>query len=99
MRCIKTGCTVLNNGLLYYGDLHLDDGGELVLTGVPRVAEEYSMPAIDQHYHCVSKLIWFLGSDGEYGKFLLSDVVPTDLFRKFLKQWAEFSLPFFKELA
>ena len=96
MRCVKTGCTVLVNGLAYHGDLMASSEG-LTLTGVPKLlGDKFSLPIGEKLYHCEAQGIEFLGTSSTgYGEFALFDVEPTKEFLSYLNQWSFFSLPCF----
>ena len=87
MKCIKTGCDVICDDILYHGDL-MYRNGVLVLSGVPNESWQNIFylreKGYDSHYHFKCKNMAMIpGTGNQYSVFLvefLSNHCPDDKF-------------------
>lgn len=88
MKCIKTGCDVLCEGMLFRGDLFFHEG-ILILTGVPYESYYSYKVTKDTKFHFVAKNIFRINSSN-YQNFLIQGIESVnEEFLEFLKVWSK----------
>lgn len=95
MRCIKTGCDVICDDMIFHGDLFFHNGN-LVLSGVPKGSYNNvnnSIPYLETcnkkiYYHFQSEDLFQVPCGGAFETFVIDGVF--DVQDEFLKQMKEY---------
>lgn len=94
MRCIKTGCDIICDGLLFHGDL-MYRNGVLILSGVPTDSWQnvYTIRKRGEkiYYHFQCENMARIPSTGFYSCFLVENVF--DVQPDFMEQMREYESP------
>ena len=95
MKCIKTGCDIISNNILYHGDL-MYRNGILILSGVPNSSWQ-NVSCLKEmgyktsyHFQC-KNMAMIHGTGGQYFAFLVES--PFDVQKNFLDQIKEWESP------
>ena len=94
MKCIKTGCDIICNDILYHGDL-MYRNGVLVLSGVPNESWQNIFflreKGYDSRYHFQCENLAKIPSTVHYACFLVENVF--DVQQDFMDQIREYETP------
>ena len=94
MKCIKTGCDVICDEIVFHGDL-MYRNGVLVLSGVPEGSWQNIYPIRKRgeqiYYHFQCENLAKIPSTGHYACFLVENVF--DVQQNFMEQIREYETP------